>query len=289
MIDVYRVKELDRETSVFGIIGDPVSSSLSPYMQNPAFVDGGVNAVFIPLLVKDLDQFVRRMVHRETREVELNFGGFSVTMPHKRSITPHLDEIDPVARAIGAVNTVKMDGDRLIGYNTDAYGFIEPLKARLGDLRDARAWIVGTGGAARGCIYALREAGADVAVFGREPARSHALAEEFGVRAGSVSDLRSGVTDADILINATPLGMRGANEDETIATAAELDGVKLVYDLVYNPSETRLLREAKEAGVQTIGGLEMLLAQGARQFEIWTGREAPVDLMRMAVTERLKL
>jgi 3-dehydroquinate dehydratase / shikimate dehydrogenase len=288
MIDVYRVKELDRYTRVFGIIGDPVSSSLSPFIHNPAFRDTGENAVFIPLLVKDLDAFIRRMVKRATREVELNFGGFSVTMPHKQAIMKHLDDIDDTAKKIGAVNTVKIDRDRLIGYNTDAHGFVEPLKARLGDLRDTRAWIVGTGGAARACIHALHEAGADVAVFGREPARSHALAEEFGVRAGSISGLRSEITGADILINATPLGMRGANEDETIATATELGRVKLVYDLVYNPSETRLLGEAKEAGVPTIGGLEMLIAQGARQCEIWTGREAPVELMRKAVTERLK-
>lgn len=286
LIDVYRVKELDLDTKVFGIVGDPVSSSLSPYMQNPAFVAGGVNAVFIPLLVKDLDDFIRRMVRPETREVELNFGGFSVTMPHKRAIMKHLDEIDPTAERIGAVNTVKADGGKLIGYNTDAHGFITPLKERFGDLKEAKVCVGGAGGGARACVYALKQEGANVTVYARDQKKAQAFADEFGVAVGiSEGSFKPGAID--ILVNATPLGMRGGEEEATIATADQLKGIKLVYDLVYNPLETRLIREATAAGVPAIGGLEMLVAQGALQFKIWTGREAPVEIMKTSVLKRI--
>ncbi|MFN0139543.1 MAG: type I 3-dehydroquinate dehydratase, partial [Pyrinomonadaceae bacterium] len=147
LIEVYRVKELDKDTEVYGVIGDPVSSSLSPYMQNAAFAANKMNAVFLPLIVKDLEEFIRRMVMPATREVELNFAGFSVTMPHKQTIIKHLDEIDTTAEKIGAVNTVKIERGKLTGYNTDAHGFITPLKARFGDLKGARVAIFGAGGA----------------------------------------------------------------------------------------------------------------------------------------------
>ena len=290
LVETFRVKELDQDTKVFGIVGDPVSSSLSPYMQNPAFVAGGVNAVFIPLLVKDLDEFIRRMVRNQTREVELNFGGFSVTMPHKQAIMKHLDEIDPVAAKIGAVNTVKIAEGKLIGHNTDAHGFITPLKQKFGDLKGVRVAVAGAGGGARACVYALREGGADVTVYARDHAKASVLAKQFGISADRISNLKDQISKAgtfDILVNATPLGMRGQETEATIATAAQLDGIKLVYDLVYNPTETQLLREAKKAGVATLGGIEMLVTQGARQFEIWTGREAPIDLMRTSVLDRI--
>jgi 3-dehydroquinate dehydratase/shikimate dehydrogenase len=286
LIETYRVKELDQETIVFGIVGDPVSSSLSPYMQNPAFVAGGVNAVFIPLLVKDLDEFIRRMVRPETREVELNFGGFSVTMPHKQAIMKHLDEIDPTAKKIGAVNTVKIEGGKLIGYNTDAHGFITPIKQKFGDLKGERVAVGGAGGGARACVYALKEEGADVTVYARDQKKAESFAEEFGVAAG-IPEGSFPPGSIDILVNATPLGMKGGETEATIATAAQLDGIKLVYDLVYNPTETRLLREAKKAGVLTLGGIEMLVTQGAKQFEIWTGREAPIELMRECILNRI--
>ena len=288
LIEVYRVKELDRETSIHGIVAGDTSYSLSPYMQNAAFQTAGLNAVFVPFQVRDLEAFVSRMIRRPSREVDLNIHGLSVTNPHKQRIIPLLDEIDRTARAIGAVNTVKVDGDKLLGSNTDAEGFLKPLLRRLGDVKDARAAIVGAGGAARACVYALKEAGAHVTLFARDAARAAAVAKEFGVQAGQLR--RDGVQDfpCEILVNATPLGTRGETETETIATGQELRGVKLVYDLVYNPSETRLMREARLAGVESIGGLDMLVEQGAKQFEIWTGIEAAPDVMRNAVQKRLK-
>jgi 3-dehydroquinate dehydratase / shikimate dehydrogenase len=284
--DVFRVKELDRDTNVYGVIAGDTSYSLSPYMHNAAFTKAEINSVFIPLQVRDIDAFVRRMVNPATREVELNFRGFSVTNPHKQAIMNYLDGVDDTAQKIGAVNTVNVDDGKLVGYNTDAPGFIAPLKLMYGDLKGARAVVVGAGGAARACVYALLSAGADVVIAARDGSKAAALADEFGVASQPLNTDHRPLT-TDILINATPLGTAGGGEDETVARSEELGHVKLVYDLVYNPSETRLIKEAKAAGVRTLGGIDMLIAQGAEQFSIWTGDAAPVDEMRNAVIERL--
>ncbi|MFM9905482.1 MAG: shikimate dehydrogenase [Pyrinomonadaceae bacterium] len=289
LVETYRVKLLDRDTEVFGVIGDPVARSLSPYMHNAAFVAAGLNAVFIPLLVINLDQFIRRMVNPATREVELNFGGFSVTMPHKQAMMKHLDAIDPIAEKIGAVNTVKVSDGKLTGYNTDAHGFVTPLKRKFGSLKGARVAVFGAGGASRACIYALKQEGAEVTVFARDPARGEEFANEFDVKLETVSKLKdqSSKIDFDIVVNATPLGMKGPLENDSLFTSEELSGVKLVFDLITSLSETPITREAKKAGIPAIGGFEMLVAQGAKQFEIWTGNDAPVELMRDAIVSKM--
>jgi 3-dehydroquinate dehydratase/shikimate dehydrogenase len=290
MIDVYRVKELDLETKVYGVIGDPVSSSLSPVIHNAAFVADGLNAVFIPLLVKDLDEFMRRMVLSETREVELNFAGFAVTMPHKQEVIKYLDGIDDVATTIGAVNTISIENGKLIGYNTDAAGFIEPLKRNFGDLQGARVAVIGAGGAARACVYALRQKNAEVTILARDVSKAVALADEFGAKGSDLTkfkDPRSKISaNFDIIVNATPLGMKGKLESQSPFTADELSGVKFVFDLVTSAGDTPLIREAKRAGVPAIGGEEMLLEQAAKQYEIWTGRPAPLDIMRNALNNK---
>ncbi len=282
--DVYRVSKLSPRSRVFGVLGDPIAQSMSPFMHNPVFADAGIDAVFLSFLVKDIDAFFRRMVRAETREAELNFGGFSVTMPHKQAIMRHLDAIDPTAAAIGAVNTVKIDGGDLTGFNTDAHGFITPLKTRFGGLGSVKVAVCGAGGAARAAVYALKTESADVTVLARDKRKAAALADEFGVRGGMLTRSVSGF---DIVVNATPAGMRGPLENETLFAADGLRGVSLAYDLVTKLTDTPLIREAKLAGIETLGGLEMLIAQGARQFEIWTGREAPTRLMRDALLARM--
>lgn len=286
LIDVYRVKTLDKDTAVYGVIGDPVSSSLSPYMHNSAFAAEAINAVFLPLLVKNLDEFIQRMIIPSTREVELNFAGFSVTMPHKQTIMKHLDEIDATAEKIGAVNTVKIVGDKLIGYNTDAIGFITPLKANFGDLKDTRVAVLGAGGAARACVYALEEEGAEVTLFARDKTKRELLAKDFNVKSERLNT-NNGQLAAEIVVNATPLGMEGALENESPLTLEQLEGVRFVYDLVTRADHTPLLKHAWAAGIPAIGGLEMLIEQGAKQFEVWTGRKAPVDLMRQSAVNRV--
>ena len=287
LAEVFRVKDLDRNTQVYGIVAGNTSYSVSPWLHNAAFKAAKMNRVFVPLQVADLDEFVRRMVRLETREIELNFAGFSVTNPHKQAIMPHLNEIDDTARTIGAVNTVNVVNGKLFGYNTDAPGFIAPLRAAFGDLKGARVSIAGAGGAARACVYALRRDGAEVIILARDTAKARQLADEFGV---GVEELITGhhSFETDILVNTTPLGTKGETVEQTIATAEQLSDVKLVYDLVYNPAETRLLREAKLAGVPAINGLEMLISQGAKQFKIWTGEAAPVAAIAEAVKKRLQ-
>ena len=181
MIEVYRVKELDEDAEIYGLVGNSVAHSVSPHIHNAAFKFHQKNAVYVPFAVKNLEEFVRRMVKPETREIDWRLRGFAVTIPHKVEIMKHLDFVDETAKKIGAVNTVKIEGDKLSGYNTDADGFIEPLKNSYGDLNNVRVAIFGAGGAARACIFALQQAGAKVTVFARNAEKAKNLAEDFKV------------------------------------------------------------------------------------------------------------
>lgn len=285
LIEVYRVKELNAETEIYGILGGSTNVSLSPYIHNEAFKFHGLNAVFVPLQVRDLDEFMRRMVKPETREIRLNFKGFSVTIPHKQAIIKHLDYLDETAAKIGAVNTVKIVDGKLHGFNTDAPGFIEPLRDCYGDLRAVKVAVLGAGGAARACIYALVEAGARVTVFVRDVEKARVLAEDFPIELKELS--AADFSDFKVLVNATPLGMTGKAEGETPAVAGQLKNLHLVYDLIYTPFKTRLIKEAERAGVPVIGGMAMLIAQAVEQQKIWTELDAPAEQMSRAAFARL--
>lgn len=293
MVNVFRVKELDRSTGIYGIIAGDTSYSVSPYLHNAAFQARNINSVFVPLQAIDIGEFVRRMVKSETREIDLNLKGFSVTNPHKQAVIEYLDHIDDAAKKIGAVNTIRIENGEVHGYNTDAPGFIGPLLAKFGDLAGARVAVVGAGGAARACIYALKQERADVEIFARDESKAKILAAEFNSKSAKLTTGSRQPTTLfhgfDIIVNATPLGTKGKQQNETIAHADQLKNVKLVYDLIYNPAETRLMQEARCAGVETLGGLEMLIAQGTTQFEIWTEQDAPVEEMTAAVRKRLNL
>ncbi len=283
--EVYRIDSIDRETQIMGVIGRPVAHSISPYIHNAAFAQANVNAVFIPFEVQNVDGFIHRMVRKDSRELNWNLRGFAVTAPHKSAVMKHLDWIAPAAKEIGAVNTILVQDDELHGYNTDAAGFIGPLKSRIGSLESVRCAVIGAGGAARGVVWALRNEEAAVTVFAREPRRAEAIADEFNVECHPIAD--TALSDFDVVINATPLGTRGKLETETPVTAEHLRGVRLAYDLVYNPLETRFLREAREAGCETIGGLDMLIGQAVEQFRLWTGKEPDVESMREAAMRAL--
>jgi 3-dehydroquinate dehydratase/shikimate dehydrogenase len=276
--DFYRIDHIDRDTQVFGIIGNRVSHSLSPHIHNAAFAANNLNAVYIPFEVHDSIEFLRRMVHPKTRELDWNLNGLSVTAPHKSIVMQQLDWIDPACREIGACNTVVIRGDQLFGYNTDATGFIAPLRDALGTIRNARCAVVGAGGAARACVWALKQDGADVTIFARDKSNADFLARTFGIQAQDFPT--TSFKGFDVVINATPLGTRGAGDNETIATAEQLRGVRLAYDLVYNPSETTFLREARSAGCNVLVGIEMLLAQAVEQFKLWTGQSPDANVMR---------
>ncbi len=285
--DVYRIDQINQETEIIGLIGKPVGHSLSPHIHNAAFAAGHENAVYIPFEVRDALQFLRRMAHPLSRELDWNLRGLSVTAPHKTGVMSFLDQIDARAKEIGAVNTILITDDALHGYNTDAAGFISPLRRKFGQLKEARCAIIGAGGGARAAMWALRNEGAHVALFVRNPDKAGPVAEEFGVECRPLGNDRF---DAfEIVINATPLGTRGERQDDTCAAAGQLRGVRLAYDLVYNPLETRFLREARLAGCETLGGIEMLVAQAVEQFRVWTGHEPEVEVMRAAALRGLGL
>ncbi len=275
--DLYRIRSLRPATSVYGVAGNPVHSSLSPLMLNTAFRKADVDATYLPLLAKDAGDAVRFANG-------LPMAGFSVTMPLKQSILPLLDRVDPLAARIGAVNTVRRDADgTLWGFNTDAAGITVPLESRL-SLQGARVVVLGAGGAARAAVFACVEAGAHVTVVNRTHASAVALADEAGARALRLEELET-QPEFDVLIQATPTGMR--HNTGTQPPLEMLLCAALIFDLVYNPLETPLLQAARRQGREILHGAEMFVCQGARQFELWTGRPAPVQSMREVVSDAL--
>jgi 3-dehydroquinate dehydratase / shikimate dehydrogenase len=283
--DLYRLHALDAQTDVYGLCGAPVAHSLSPHIHNAAFAAKGLNKVYIPFEVRDVAAFIRQAFHPRARTLDLRLRGLSVTAPHKQTVSAQLDELDDAAREIGAVNTILCNGARLRGYNTDALAALTPLEGLI-NLHDARVAIIGAGGAARAVLWALRRAGAHTTVFARNVVQAHVVVAQFGAVCLALNGAR--FADFDLVVNATPLGTRGHNEDETPATAAQLAGARAAYDLVYNPAETRFMREARAAGCEVIiGGLHMLIAQASVQFKLWTGSPAPFDVMRAAAEKQL--
>ncbi|MFL6336522.1 MAG: type I 3-dehydroquinate dehydratase [Pyrinomonadaceae bacterium] len=282
---LYRVHGLSERTAVTGIVGSPVGHSLSPDMHNTGFASLGLDAVYLPFEVADLSEFIRRMIDPRTRELRWNLRGLSVTAPHKQAIIPHLDSIAPNAARIGAVNTLVVSEERgLEGFNTDADASVVPLSGLVA-LRGARVAVLGAGGAARALLWALGERGADATVFARDETRGRAVVEEFGADLGRLEG--ASFEGFDVVANTTPLGTRGGRESETAAVESQLRGARVAYDMVYNPAETRFLREARAAGCKAVGGLGMLVAQAEEQFRLWTARAAPAGVMRDAAEKKL--
>jgi shikimate dehydrogenase len=266
-------------TTLCGIIGNPIEHSMSPAIHNAAYEQLELNYVYLAFCVTDVEGAIRGMR-------ALNIRGLSVTAPHKIEVMNYLDETDSIARQIGAVNTVVNDDGYLKGYNTDWIGFVRSLEAYT-PIHDKRVVILGAGGAARAVAFGINQRGGNMTILNRaveiEMARS--LATEISCPWGELSQLES-VTEADIVINATSVGMH-PDIDKTVIETRHLRPKQIVYDVVYNPLETRFLREAKERGCRVIPGYEMLLLQGVAQFEMWTGKSAPVDLMRTILIARL--
>lgn len=276
MKGLYRADELRRKTRVYGVIGDPIGHSLSPVLQNAGFQARRMDAVFLPFLVRDLRDFLRSVE-------SLGVAGFSVTLPHKLAILRHLDDCDPMASAIGAVNTVVVrGGGKLYGYNTDYVGVLRALGRRI-PLRGSRALIFGAGGAARAVAFALAESGASVCVCARRTQAAKALARAVGGEVVERPRLQREFFDA--IVNATPIGMHPAVGRSPLA-ARELN-CRLVFDLIYRPRVTKLMQLAALRGIETVSGVEMFVAQGTAQWEIWTGERAPVEAMRRAVLRAL--
>jgi 3-dehydroquinate dehydratase/shikimate dehydrogenase len=275
MLDEYRFRSITESTAIYGVVGSPVAHSVSPTMHNAAFHAARLDAVYLPLRAADADD-----VMAFARAVGLK--GASVTIPFKVALYERVDEAYAVARRVGAINTLRRVDGRWLGDNTDASGFLRPLEERSIQLRGMRAAILGAGGAARAVAIALASCGVDLTVH----ARDRAAAEEVAlIASGRARPWPLEAGSWDLLVNCTPIGMH-PHVDRSPVEAAALTG-RLVYDLVYNPPLTRLLRDAAAAGCQTIGGLEMLVAQAHEQFQWWTSVRPPTGVMRAAAERRL--
>jgi shikimate dehydrogenase len=267
---------IDAQTTYVAIFGNPITHSLSPQMHNAAFNHLGLNLAFLAFKA---NKAAEAAVAIRT----LGLHGASITIPHKEAIMEHLDEVDDVGQAIGAVNTVVAQEGRLLGSNTDWLGVVRALE-QVTELGGKRCLVLGAGGAARAAIFGLQKRGAEVCLMNRNQERGRSLAVEMNcifVEWQSWDGL-----EIELLINATPVGM-SATRDQSLISAQQLKESMVVLDMVYRPLETRLLKDAAAAGSICVSGLEMLLQQGVAQFEIWTGHEAPFAVMRQALIESL--
>lgn len=263
-------------TELYGIMGNPVAHSLSPAMHNGAFAALGLNKAYLPFAVQDVGQAM-------TGLRALGIRGVSVTIPHKEAVIPYLDTIDPVAKKIGAVNTLLISNGAIHGANTDWLGANRALSEKI-SLKGASVLLLGAGGSAKAIGFGLLEAGVSLTIASRSPEKGRALAGLLGCPWLPLAE--AATARADALVNATSLGMAPQQELLPIAREA-LANFGVVMDIVYAPLATRLLQAAGQAGCRTIDGLAMLLYQGAAQFELWTGRQAPVGVMRQSLLTSL--
>lgn len=275
--NLYRVDRAWKQPKFFAVIGDPVRHSISPAVHNRALQARRVEGIYLPFLVSPL-----QLKDFFTAAENLPLAGFSVTIPHKHRILRYLDSVDPLTKRIGAVNTVYRKAGRWRGTNTDADGILVPLKKRV-KLTKASVLIVGNGGTARSAAFVLKDAGARLAIAGRNIDRVRALAKLAGAEALTME--QAGSRFFDVLIHATPVGMWPHTEN---CLFADVIPASVVFDLVYTPQETLLLKRAAAAGKTVIPGLEMFLEQAARQFEIFTGQTAPRAVMERAALEALR-
>jgi 3-dehydroquinate dehydratase/shikimate dehydrogenase len=273
---IYRIDQVDAATRIYGVAGDPVGHSLSPVIMNAALRRENVNGVYLPLHAKTLKDLIHCV-----REIPLH--GLSITMPYKQAILPFLDNTDAHTSKIGACNTVVRGQDgKLYGFNTDVAGILRPLEQRI-SIENAKVLVLGAGGAARAAVFGLKERGAEVWVLNRTSIKAQKLARQAKAHAIKRADLRK--VAFDVMINATPVGM--GNTSDCPLKDAEIQA-RVVFDMVYDPVETHLLKVARSQGISVIPGVEMFVQQAARQFEIWTGKPAPAGDMLRAVTIALQ-
>ncbi len=274
--EIYRIKKLDKNTKIFGLIGNPVEHSFSHVVHNAAFENSDMDAVYLKFDVDKLKEFVSNIKKH-------NMGGFSVTIPHKVGIMKYLDRIDKKAREIGAVNTITIESKRLHGYNTDCDGAMQALEGKA-DLDGKNTIILGAGGSARAIAYGLLNRNAKITVLGRAIEKTKKMADGFGCNFDSLENI--GKYDYDILINTTPVGMHPLVNKIPIPQKNVRSGT-IVMDIIFNPRETKLLKEAKKRKCETINGTEMFLNQAFLQFKLWTGKKAPEELMRKKLAEAM--
>ena len=268
---------IDQHTDLYGVLGFPLRQTLSPIMHNTAFEVTGVNAIYMAFETRDIEGCLKRMR-------TLDIKGMSVTLPHKSSAIPLLDEVDGLAKKIGAVNTIVNKDGHLVGYNTDAIGALRALEEKI-ELSGKTCLIIGAGGAARAIGFILKENDVEVKVANRSTERGRALAHSLTCPFIHVDQLEN--IGADLLIHTTPVGMTPYNYQCVVPEHILRKGM-VVMDIIYNPIETRLLTMARTRGCLTINGLGMFIHQGAEQFRLWTGIDPPISAMKRSVQEALR-
>lgn len=280
---------MNGKTQLVGLMGWPVSHSFSPVMHNAALAAAGLNWAYVPLPVQPEDVKTAVLGLRA-----LGFKGCNVTVPHKQAVMPYLDAIDPAAQAIGAVNTIVVEeekneerrekseerGRRLVGYNTDWLGFLRDVEIQGVNVARRTCLVLGAGGSARAVVYALQQAGAQVHLHSRRPEQAHQLIQDLNAANNVTWAERPFSHSYTLIVNTTPLGMTPHTETSPWPHDTPLPTTAFVYDLVYNPRQTKLIRQAQAAGCRTANGLGMLLQQGALAFRLWTGVEPDVQIMR---------
>jgi shikimate dehydrogenase len=278
------------KTRVYGVIGDPIEHSLSPVIQNAAFAALGLKSVFLAFRVKPTE-----VGNAVSGMRALGIHGLNVTMPHKTTVIPHLDEVDKTARFLNAVNTIHNKNGKLWGFNTDGIGALKALRENGVDPKGKKVLLLGAGGASRAIAYTVAHEADELVILNRtvKPAKELArqlrqlLPKKISAEALSPEAIEDNLMDSEVLINATSIGMK-PNVNETPVNPKWLRTNLAVMDIVYNPLETKLAKIAKEAGAKVVSGVEMLIYQGAASFEIWTGKSAPIQVMRKTVLDRLQ-
>jgi 3-dehydroquinate dehydratase/shikimate dehydrogenase len=274
--DTFRIDQVDAATRVYGVVGDPVAHSLSPAMLNTAFRRENVNAVYLALHAKTIDDLLDCV-----RDIPI--AGLSVTMPYKEQVLKHLDKSDTWTTKVGACNTVVRGQDgKLFGFNTDVNGVVRPLELRI-RLQGAKVLVLGAGGAARAAVFGLKERGAEVSILNRTTGPAQKLAKQ--ARAKVINRTMLKKLEFDVIVNATPVGMEG-NRDPLPIAEPEMKA-KFFFEMIYTPAETRMIKMARARGLHVVLGAEMFVQQGARQFEIWSGKPAPLLEMQRVVEHAL--
>lgn len=283
----YYYMNIKGSTNIVGLIGHPVEHSFSPPMHNAAFEALGMDYAYVAFDVNP-----NNLKSAIEGAGALNIKGFNVTIPHKIEVMQYLDELDDVAELIGAVNTI--DFKNLKGYNTDGIGAIRAIE-EVSSVKNKDVVLAGAGGASRAISFYLAKFGANsITILNRNVDKAKSLASDISdsgliseVKSDSISNISDYLNDSDILVDTTPLGMHPHVDDEPIATAEDMHDDLVVFDAVYNPNETVLLKEAIKAGAKPVYGIKMLLYQGVESFKIWTGEDAPVDVMEKALKKYL--
>ncbi len=279
------MKNINASTKLYCIFGNPVKHSLSPVMQNAAFKSAGLNAIYLAFEVD-------KIIHGISAMRALDIRGASVTIPFKTDAMDHLDEIDPLAQDIGSVNTLHNVNGKITGYNTDGYGALNALKDNETAIKGSNVLIIGNGGSARAIAFTLLREGANIIIAGRNNERILMLVNDLKNKGDDIEhtlikDLSSDFMEQiNIIINTTPIGMT-PNIDISPIDESLVLSKHVVFDIVYSPDMTKLLKAGKKKSCKIIRGIEMLVNQGAKQFEIWTGKKAPASLMQTALKDHI--